>query len=42
MVGTTMASITLQLLLERDCIFNWTTSNFSELVFVEPNKNFHF
>ena len=23
--------------LEHDCIFNWTTSNFSKLVFVEPN-----
>ena len=37
MVGTTMASIILKLLLEHDCIFNWTTSNFSQLVFVEPN-----
>ena len=36
MVGTTIASIILKLLLERDCIFNWT-SNFSELVFVEPD-----
>ena len=32
-----MASVNLELLLEHDCIFNWTTSNFPELVFVEPN-----
>ena len=37
MVGTTMASIILKLLLEHDCIFNWTTSNFSQSVFVVPD-----
>ena len=37
MIETTMASIILKLLLEHDSIFNWTTSNISELVFVESN-----
>ena len=39
MIDTTMASIILKLLLEHDSIFNWTTSNISELVFVDKLSN---
>ena len=38
MVGTTMTSIILKILLEHDCIFNWTKSNFSKSVFVAWNN----
>ena len=37
MVRTTLASVILKLQLEHRYIFNWTTSNFFKLVFVEPN-----